>query len=924
MDVLESRPPRGREDAQPSPEGRAAPPRWLVRCLCWALSEDDWGETVAGDLIQEFGTEAAEVGIAVARRRFVRRGLSVLGRAAVDRGSARTRQWVTSTTPLGGGGDMRQWTSDLRIGARGLARTPGFTVVAVLTLAVGIGANTAIFSAVRGVLLEPLGFPDADRLVSVGHSVPGFNFDRIPLAEDTYALIRSEQRVFEGMAAYRSEARVNLTGEGEPRVLHAATVSWDLPQVLRMDFALGRGFTEDEDVPEGPEVAVLSHGLWQEAFGADPTVLGRTIRLDGRPSTIVGVLPRVVDVPDLDADLWLPIRIDLGNPVVGAFGLSSLARLEAGRTTEVAEANLAPIMDILAERMAGAEAYLAFIREGRMATVVSPLKTDIVGDVRAPLWVLLGTVGFVLLIACANVANLILVRAEARQKEIAVRSALGASRWVVVRGFLSESVLLAVAGGILGLSLAAVALPGLLALAPEELPRASGVGIDIAVLLFTSGLVVLTTLLFGVLPAIRAVQPQRFVTLKHARGSTAGRERHRMRNALVAGQTALALVLLIGSGLMLRSFDVLRRVDPGFEPEGALTLTVSLPQSTYETAREAADFHQALTDRLVALPGVQSSGAAEYLPLSGGGSGTVHRAEGIAPPPGELPPVIFYKTVGPGYFEAMGTELVAGRLPERTDHEQQLPNVVINRATAERMWPGLDPLNRRIGPNDGDSVSSWYAVVGVVEDVRDENLIDEARALVYYPMVAPGGGSVGGVRSMTYVLRTAGDPANLAGPARAAVWELDPDLPITAIRELSAVVSEAEARMSFTVVALAVAAGVALVLGAVGLYGILSYVVTQRTREIGVRLALGAQAQGVRTMVMRQGLVVSGVGILAGLLGALALTRVLESLLYGTSPTDPLTFVATTGLLLGVGLLASYLPARRASTVDPIEALRAD
>ena len=905
--------------------GPRPPPRWALRLLRWALPPDAARETVIGDLVEEYLALAREGREPTARRRFVRQAVGVALHALKDRIVETDLPGRGARENRRGDGMMRQWGRDFRIASRALMRAPGFAAIAAITLAIGIGANTAIFSAVNGVLLDPLRFPDSDALVAVRHTAPGFGYDEIPLSPDTYLLIKEENRGFESIGAYQLGARVNLTGDHDPRVLEAARVSWDLPSTLGLTFPLGRGFTSEEDLPEAPDVVVISHRLWEETYGSDPGIVGRVLQLDGTPMEVVGVLPRRVDVPTLGTDVWLPLRIDPDNPNIGAFGILAIARLQAGRTAEVAEANLAPVIDILSENMADAQTYLAFIQNGRLGMLVDPLKNEIVGDLEAPLWILLGTVGFVLLIACANVANLVMVRAESRQKEVAVRAALGAGRGVVMRSFVAESAILALAGGALGVGLAAAGLPALLALTPESLPRAEGVRIDGMVLVFTSLLVIFSILLFGVTPAARAFKPGMFGALKHARGTTDGRDRHRLRNFLVAGQTALALMLLIGSGLMLRSFDQLRKVDPGFEGDGVLTFNISLPPAGYPTTRSVADFHQLLSERLAALPGVVSSGAAEYVPLSGGGSGTPHRAEDVPVAPGGLPPVLWYKSVAPGYFETMGTSLLAGRTLTREDHEQGLPNVVINVDAAERMWPGQDALGRRLGVTSSDSVPLWYTVVGVVENVLDESLTDAPRELVYYAMVGPDGQDTPpGVRTMTHVVRTERDPSALAGPVRAAVWQLDSDLPITDMREMAAVVAESSARMSFTVIALAVAAIVALLLGAIGLYGVLSYIVAQRTREIGVRIALGAEGSSVRTMVVRQGLMVAGAGLAVGIVGALALTRVLESLLFGTSATDPLTFVATSGVLLLVGAVASYVPARRASGIDPMEALRAE
>ena len=901
----------------------SAPPAWALRLLRLVLPRDDATETVLGDLVEEFNALAGEGRRREARRRFLRQALAVGAWGFRDRVLEALRAF-TNLMVGQGDGMMRNALADVRIALRSLARAPGFTSIAVLMLAIGIGANTAIFSAVNGVLLEPLAFPNSDELVSVRHTAPGFGFDEIGVAPDTYVMIKEDNNVFTEVGGWRSGTTVNLTGEHDPKVLEASHVSWELPRLLGMPFSLGRGFSEDEDLPGGPDVVVISRAMWQQDYGSDPSILGRALQVDGAPHEVVGVLPGRVDHPALDVDLWLPLRVDPNEPDVGTFSMNAIARLDRDRTPEVAEADLGSVVERMLETYADADNYVAFIRNGRLGTLVDPLKDQIVGDVRAPLLILLGTVGFVLLIACANVANLVLVRSEARQKEIAVRAALGAGRGAVLRTFLAESLVLALAGGLLGILLAYLGLPALLSFMPETLPRADGVGISATVLMFTGLLIGLSVFVFGVIPGLRAFSPKMFRALKHARGSTNGRSTNRLRNLLVAGQTALALMLLIGSGLMLRSFAELRNLDPGFEAEGLLTMTLSLPEATYESPELAAVFHTQALERLASLPGVLSVGAAEYLPLSGGGSGTAHRAEDVPVPPGELAPVLFYKTVTEGYFETMQTSVLAGRTLERSDHEQGLPNVVINRAAADRMWPGQDALGRRLGMTSGDSVPTWYTVVGVVETVRDEALTEDPRELVYYPMVAPSGGSVAGAHTMAYVIRTAGDPSGLASTVRATVWDLDTNLPIADMREMGAIVAESTARMSFTMIALGVAALVALLLGAIGLYGVLSYIVAQRSREIGVRMALGAERSAVRSMVVRQGVLVAGAGLLVGVGGALALTRVLDSLLYGTSATDPLTYATTSLLLMAVGVFASYLPARRASGIDPMQALRAE
>ncbi len=819
---------------------------------------------------------------------------------------------------------LYQLWSDLRYAVRSLIRAPGFTLVAAATLAIGIGANTAIFSVVNGVLLEPLPFDEPDELVGVYHTAPGLGYDQFDLSPDTYTLIRNENDVFSEMALFNSDT-VNLTGVGDPLRVSALTTTRELADVLKLDFPLGRGFTLEEDRPGGPQVVILGYDLWQNRYGGDRNILGTSIDLDGTPREVVGVLPREFDVLN-DAALWLPLAMDPDNPTTGSFGLDSIARLAPGRTADVAETLLAPLIDRLVESNEGADTYLAFIRTGQLGILVNPLKEAVVGDLTQPLWILLGTVGFVLLIACANVANLVLVRAESRQREIAVRAAVGAGRNDIFRHFMAESAVLAMLGGVGGIFLAWAGVPALLALTPDGLPRAGEIGIGAPVLAFTGGLVLLAMLVFGTAPALRFFGGNYQPALGSSRGTTAGRNRHRVRNLLVAGQAALALILLVGSGLMLRSFDQLQSLNPGFDPEGVLTFQVNLPREGYPSARAAADFNQELIDRLSGLPGVTSVSAANYAPLSGGGSGTAVQAEDIPLSPDELPPMLWYKYVAPDYFRTMRTRLIAGRSLDRADHQQALPNIVINKVVANRLWPGREQgaLGKRLGRNDGDTVPFWFTVVGVAENVADEGLREEPRELIYYSMVSPQGDDGWVTRSMTYVVRTSGPPASLAGPARAEVWAMNRNLPIAEMQDMATIVADSTARLSFTMISLAIAAAVALLLGGIGLYGVLSYVVNQRTQEMGVRMALGAETGQVLWMVVRQGMMVVGTGLVMGVAASLYLGRVLESLLYGTAPNDPLTFVATSGVLLLVGFLASYVPARRASAINPMEALRAE
>ncbi len=897
-------------------------PGWI---LDLSLPRDEVGDSIRGDLLEEYERIATERSQVEATRWYWRHAVGVAGRTIWDRATdrlpvpePRTVHGRRERDPM-----INRIGRDVRYAFRTLRRSPGFTGVAIATLAIGIGANAAIFSAVNGVLLKPLAFDDADRLVGVWHTAPGLDYPQIPLSGDTYALMRDNNAVFEELALITGAGGI-LTGNGDPERVAASAVTHTFFPLLGIEPALGRLFTAEEDMPDVPRVVLLTHGLWERRYGGDPGMVGRTIELDGAPVEVIGVLPEGFDYLGNESALWWPMGIDVTNPPTGSFSFNGLGKLLPGRTTEAAEANLAPLVDRLLEINAESENYVAFLENGRLATLVHPLKEDLIGDSRGPLLLLLGTVGFVLLIACANVANLVIVRSDARRREMAVRSALGAGRGVLARQFMAESGVLAVAGGVLGLMLAYLGVPALLRAAPDGLPRAEEIGIDGTVLLFTLGMVLLSVLLFAGLPMIRSFSASSFGALTSSRGSTAGKDRHRLRNLLVAGQTALALVLLVGSGLMIRSFNELRNVHPGFDPEGVLTFRVNLPDAQYTTAQGAAGFHMQLLERLAALPGVQRVGAVNSTPMGSNVSGTGHAIEDRPAAPGELPPILYTKYAAPGYFESMGIRLLEGRTLDRADHEQQLANVVVNAAVVNRVWPGESALGRRISFSSNDTTATWYTVVGVVEATRDAGLDEDPRELVYYPLVGANGDEDWTVRNLTYTVKTAGLPTALSGPARAEVWALDGNLPVTQIRPMQEILDQSTARISFTMMSLAMSAVVALILGAIGLYGVVSYVVSERTREIGVRIALGAESGEVQRMVVGQGVKLSLLGLAIGLVASLGLTRLMESLLFGTSPTDPFTLVSTSLILLAVGATASYLPARRASAIDPVESLRAE
>ena len=829
---------------------------------------------------------------------------------------------------------IRSFAKDLRLAARSLARAPRFTAVAVFTLALGIGAVTAIFSVVNGILLRPLDYPEPDELVNVWSTAPGLGYDQFPLSPDLYFFYRQESSAFREMALYQGTV-ANLTEEGEPERIAGMQGSRTLAAVLAVEPLVGRVFSAEEDLPEGAPVVVLSEGLWRRRFAADPSVVGRTVVLDGVTREVVGVMPQDFDRALVaQVEFWIPLGMDPDDPLAGNFAWNAVARLAPGMSAEAANAQLVPLVDRFREVVAanpdGGETYAAFITSGRFAPVVNDMKEDMVGSLREPLLILLGTVGFVLLIACANVANLVLIRAEGRRRETALRVAVGGSRASVARHYLGESVVLAGVGAALGLLVAWVGVPLVLSQAPPQLPRVGEVGVDGTVLLFTLAAAVLATGLFGAFPVLRYTRPEVLGALKQGgRGST-GPARHRGRKALVALQMALALVLLVGSGLLVRSFQRILSSDLGFETTDRLTFGVFLPESRYATPSEVTGFHERLGERLGALPGVRSVGVSSGIPMAQDPSGTAFEIEDHPTEPGQLPPMIHYVFAGPGYLEAMGIDLLQGRGLGPLDHRSGEPVIVVGRNVAERFWPNGDALGRRMRFS-GDTLR-WYSVVGVVDAVLQDGAREEPRPLVYLPMMGPAGdpdpAADDGNGSGSWALRQASwvveaeSPAALGAAVRAAVWEIDPDLPVADLRTVEEIVAEDVVRLSFTMFTLGIAALLALVLGAVGLYGVLSYSVAQRTQEIGVRMALGARAGEVLAMVVRDGARTQALGLVLGLLGAAALTRLLGGMLYGVEPLDPLTFGVTAAMLFGVGMLAAYLPARRAANLDPVESMR--
>jgi putative ABC transport system permease protein len=801
---------------------------------------------------------------------------------------------------------MRSMLQDLRYGLRRLSKSPGFTLVAAGALALGIGANTAIFSVVNAVLLRPLPYPEPEQLVQIWESRPRMNMARVESSPNEFLAWADESQSFSQLAAV-DFASFNLTGRGEPERVSAALVTASYFPLLGAAPAHGRAFLPEEDQPGKDNVAVLGHDLWQNRFGGDPAVVNQTVSLDGVACTVVGVMPRGFRLPN-DARLARPVAFNAEDRTrPGSHFLQVFGRLKDGVTRERAEAEMAGI----AARL---EQTFASTNVGHQIVLV-PLHEQLVGDVRPALLVLLGAVGLVLLIACANLANLLLARAEARRKEVAVRAALGASRWRIVRQLLAESVLLAALGGGAGLLLAAWGVDILVGLDPAGVRRVGEVGLDAGVLAFTVALSLATGLLFGLAPALQASKTDFVETLKEGGRSTGGGPgRSRLRGALVVSEVALTLVLLVGAGLLVKSFARLLEVDPGLDPRGVLTLDLSLPPAKYAERHQIAAFYQQLLAEVAALPGVETAGAVSVLPLAGDDNSNFVQIEGRPPlPPGQALRA-GRRNVSTDYFNALRIPLKAGRGIAPSDAADAPPVAVINEAMARSFFAGEDPLGKRL--RTGGDKSPWVTVVGVVGDVRHRGLEVDTRPEMFFPHAQSPS------RQMTLAVRTAGDPVSLVGPVRERVRAVDQDQPVGNVKTMETWVAESVASRRFSVLLLGVFALVAAALAAVGIYGVVSYGVAQRTHELGLRIALGARPRDVLRLVIRQGMRMTLIGAALGLAAALALTRVMSGLLYGVTATDPVVYAGVALLLVGVALLACYVPARRATKVDPMEALR--
>ncbi|HVF58076.1 MAG TPA: ABC transporter permease [Pyrinomonadaceae bacterium] len=815
-----------------------------------------------------------------------------------------------------GGGMLEALLQDIRYGVRVLTKHKGFTFVAVLTLALGIGANTAIFSVVNELLLRPLPYRDADRVVMLWE-VTQSGRRQNTTSRANFRGWREQSTTFESMAAF-SDQRLNLTGDGEPEEVSAQLATPELFRVLGVEPILGRVLAEEDARPGAPDVVVLGYGLWQRRFGGDRRIVGKSLTLNGVPCAIVGVLPegfqwhiRKRSGTGRPAEIWAALPMPTEGPAIRGRFLSAVARLKPGVTLEQAEAEMKTIMARLEQ---DAPEYNKGVR-----TEIIPLREQFVGNVRPALLILLGAVGFVLLIACANIANLLLSRAAAREKEIALRTALGASRMRVIRQLLTESVLLAFFGSLLGLLFASWGISALVSISPPDLVNLQGVGINVAVLVWTLSIGLATGIIFGLVPALEATRMNLNDALKEGGKGAGGQDSHsrRLRGALVVAEVALALMLLASAGLLIKSFVHLQKINTGFDTENILTMVVRLPDAKYKEDPQIAAFFSQAIERVRALPGVRDMGMVNFLPLYGGlGSATGFTIEGRPePPPGEEPGTNV-RVANAGYFGTMGIPLLRGR--NFTDVEDREPRhvIIISESLARKHFAGEDPLGKRISVQMFEKPTPTE-IIGVVGDVRYDSLTDAAEPTVYFPhpeLAYP---------FMTLVIRTgAGDPSALAPAVHRELRAIDPDQPVSDVRTMNQVMSETVSRARFNTLLLALFAGLATLLAAVGIFGVMNYSVALRTREIGIRMALGAQPGRVLMLVLKQGLILTLIGIGIGLAGALAMTRVMSSLLFGVEATDPTILAGIVLLLMVVSLIACYIPARRATRIDPMHALR--
>jgi predicted permease len=811
---------------------------------------------------------------------------------------------------------------------RRLGRSPVFTSIALVTLAIAIGANTAIFTLVDHVLLRPLSYPGSDRLIAVRYSAPGIGVKDLNIAPSHYFINREQSTTLDGIALYTRDA-VNITGMGAPEHVTCVNTSDSLLPLLGVQPVVGRLFSAHDDAPDAPQTAILSYAYWQKRFGGTPSAIGSTITLDGKAAQVIGVLPRNFHfVDDEPLDMVLPLQLNRGKTFLGNYSFEGIARLKPGVSLAQAHADLARLIPIAWNSFSAPVGFgRALFEQTQLQPNLRLLKSDVIGDVGKVLWVLLAALGLVLLVACANVANLLLVRVEGRRQELAIRAALGASRSRQIADLLAEGILLAVAGGLIGLGLADAALHALRLAGPQALPRLQEIHLDAHSGLFTAALMLITGLLIVLVPMLKYAGPGATAGLREGgRTLSQSRERHRARKTLVIVQVATALVLLLCSGLMLRTFFALTHVEPGFQVHGGLeTFRFYTPESQIPDAQGEQLVHQnqEILRQLSALPGVSSASFSTAIPLSGYSNNDVIYAQDHPLSAGKLPPTRRFKFVSPGYFATLGTQLLAGRDLTWSDTYEKRPVALISEDFARQYWGSATAaLGKKIRIASSDD---WREIVGVAENVREDGIDKPAPATVYYPVLLANfeGQKLSVHRSVSFALRSSRSGSQqFLREIEQRVWAINGNVPLSNPTTLDIMFHKSLARTSFTLALLSTAGGMALLLGLIGLYGVLSYTIAQRTREIGIRMALGAQRTEITALFVRQGLSLTLIGAAIGLAASCALLRLLSSLLYHVSPFDPLTYATMTAALLLIAALACYLPSRRAASIEPTEALR--
>jgi predicted permease len=822
--------------------------------------------------------------------------------------------------------------ADLKLVFRRLGKSPGFAATVILTLAIGIGSNTAVFSVLNSVLFKPLPYPKPNQLVAVRLIAPGAaglaDFSSgLRLSPSMYFTFSERNRTFQSFGVWIG-GTANVTGLGQPHEVHIASITDGVLQTLSVPPLLGRWLLPADQNPHGQKTVVLSYGYWQRRFGGDRSAIGRSIQIDSQLREIVGVMPQGFRLVNADFDVMAPLAFDRNNQKLAGFGLQGIARLKPGIPIEQADADITRMLPIWMDSWSngpGIDSH-RFFEAWRITPALRPLKQEVVGSVGNVLWLVMGTIGVVMLIACTNVANLLLVRADARRQELAIRSALGAGRGRIAWELLLESLLLGLLGGVVGVGIAYEGLRLLVAIGPANLPRLGEISLDAQSLGFTLAVSLLSGLLFGSIPIMRYAGLRMPPALRGAgRTASISRERQHSRDLLVVAQVAMALVLLVSAMLMIRTLQALRTVEPGFtQPEHLQTMRISIPASLVLDPQVVTRMQNSIADRLAAMPGVTSVGFGNAMPMEGieaNWDSIFIEGQSMS----EVTPLRLFKYVAPGFFHAAGTRLVAGREFTWTELYGKRPVAIISENLARELWGSPSAaLGKRLDAYG----TAWHEVVGIVQDVRENGVQEKAPAIVYWPSMTDGiygPHSFDAERSVTFVIRSdrAGTQGFL-GEIQQAVWSVNASLPLASMRTMQEIYSQSLARTSFTLVMLGIAGAMALVLGIIGIYGVISFAVSQRTREIGIRLALGAEKSRLGWMFVRSALVLTGIGMAIGLTAAAGLTRLMSSLLFGVSPMDPLTYVSVLIILAASAVLASYLPARRAAAVDPVEALRAE